>query len=88
MEYAYKGIAASKKYLYEVLQKHKIDYIPSQTNFVIFPVSMDGPAFADKMMQMGVGVRSFRFFGKEWCRVSIGKMEEMQMFASALEKMV
>lgn len=88
MEYAYKNIMASREYLYEVLKKKAIAYIPSQTNFVIFPVNMDGAVFADKMMQEGVGVRSFRFFNKEWCRVSIGKMEEMQMFAVALDKIM
>lgn len=88
MEYAYKSIAASRKYVCEVLKKKAITYVPSQTNFVIFPVNMDGAAFAEKMMQQGVGVRSFRFFDKEWCRVSVGKMEEMEMFATALDKIL
>jgi histidinol-phosphate aminotransferase len=88
MEYAYKNITASRKYVCDVLKKKGILFVPSQTNFVVFPVNMDGVAFAGKMMEQGVGVRSFRFFSKEWCRVSIGKMEEMELFTAALDKIV
>lgn len=87
MKESYEGILASKKYLYGVLKDEGYDYVPSSTNFVIFPVKEDSKAFATKMMNNGVSVRSWEFNQKQWCRVSIGTMEEMKSFALSLAKL-
>ncbi len=76
----------SKEYLYSVLKQQGYDYIPSWGNFVMFPVNMDAQRFADEMAQRGVGVRSWKFAGKEWCRVSIGTMKEMKAFEEAFKQ--
>lgn len=78
---------ASKKYLYEVLKKEGYDYIPSSANFVMFPLKMDGQKFAGEMMKRGVGVRFWKFNNKDWCRVSIGRMDEMEAFADAFKQL-
>jgi len=77
---------ASKNYLYDVLKKEGYDYIPSSTNFVLFPVKMDSRQFVEEMGKRGVGVRFWQFNSKEWCRVSIGRMDEMQAFAAAFKE--
>lgn len=77
----------SKKYLYDVLKSEGYTYIPSSANFVMFPVKMESKRFADEMMNRGVGVRSWAFAGKQWCRVSVGKMEEMEVFAKAFKEL-
>jgi histidinol-phosphate aminotransferase len=77
---------ASKKYLYETLKKEGYSYVPSSANFVIFPVRKDAIEFATAMDKMGIGLRSWRFAGKDWCRISIGTMDEMKAFAEALPK--
>jgi histidinol-phosphate aminotransferase len=77
---------ASKKFLYETLKKEGYEYIPSSTNFVMFPVRMDGEKFTAEMMKRGVGVRFWKFNNKDWCRVSIGRMDEMQAFAEAFRQ--
>ncbi len=78
---------ASKKYLYDVLKKEGYDYVPSSTNFVLFPVKMDARQFVMEMNKRGVGVRSWQFNNKNWCRVSIGRMDEMQAFATAFKEL-
>lgn len=78
---------ASKQFLYETLKKEGYEYIPSVTNFVMFPVRMDSKRFAEEMMKRSVGVRSWQFNNKEWCRVSIGRMDEMQAFADAFKQL-
>lgn len=83
---AFKKTLASKEYLYSVLKKEGYEYIPSSTNFVMFPLNMDAERFTEEMMKRGVGVRPWKFAGKQWCRVSIGKMEEMEMFAQAFKQ--
>ncbi len=77
----------SKKFLYETLKKEGYDYIPSSTNFVMFPLKMDGQKFTAEMMKRSVGVRFWKFNNKDWCRVSIGRMDEMQAFADAFKQL-
>lgn len=77
----------SKHYLYETLKAEGYEYIPSSANFVMFPIKMEGPHFVEEMMKRGVGIRSWKFVGKHWCRVSIGKMEEMKAFAAAFKEL-
>ena len=83
---ALKKTLASKKYLYDVLKKEGYEYIPSSSNFVMFPLKMEGEKFTAELMKRGVGVRNWKFAGKEWCRISIGRMDEMQAFAEAFQQ--
>jgi histidinol-phosphate aminotransferase len=83
---ALKKTLASKEYLYEVLKKEGYTYVPSSTNFVLFPIKMEGKQFTEEMMKRSVGVRFWKFNNKEWCRVSIGRMDEMEAFAAAFKE--
>ncbi|UII22865.1 pyridoxal phosphate-dependent aminotransferase [Fulvivirga ligni] len=76
----------AKEYVYASLKKQGFEYVPSYTNFMIFPLAMDGQAYLDKMYAQGVGVRSFEILGKSWCRVSMGTMDEMKLFTEALQQ--
>lgn len=78
---------ASKQFLYDTLKKEGYEYIPSSANFVMFPLKMDGKRFAEEMMKRGVGIRYWKFAGKDWCRVSLGRMDEMQAFAGAFQQL-
>ncbi|RZK38079.1 MAG: histidinol-phosphate aminotransferase family protein [Hymenobacter sp.] len=83
MQEALQKTVASRQFLYDTLKREGYEYIPSSANFVMFPLKMDGPRFVEEMMKRGVGVRNWQFAGKQWCRVSIGRMDEMQAFAAA-----
>ncbi len=76
----------SKQYLYKVLKEEGYDYIPSVTNFAMFPIRMDGERFIEEMFKRSIGVRNWKFADKEWCRISIGRMDEMQAFAEAFKQ--
>ncbi|TSD67038.1 histidinol-phosphate aminotransferase family protein [Inquilinus sp. KBS0705] len=84
---ALKKTNESKEYLYSVLKKEGYEYIPSSANFVMFPLKMDSKKFTMEMMKRSVGVRNWQFNGKEWCRVSIGRMDEMEAFAEAFKQL-
>ena len=73
-----------KQYVYENLTKMNYKYIPSYTNFIIFPIAMNGKDFLTKMTSKGIMVRAFDIQNKPWCRVSMGTMDEMKMFVKAL----
>ncbi|MES2274653.1 MAG: histidinol-phosphate transaminase [Bacteroidota bacterium] len=84
---ALKKTMASKEYLYSVLKKEGYDYIPSSANFVLFPVKMEAQRFVQEMNNKGVSVRPWKMNGKDYCRVSIGRMDEMQAFAEAFKQL-
>jgi histidinol-phosphate aminotransferase len=83
LQAALKSTTESKEFLYKVLKKQGYDYIPSSTNFVLFPIKMDGKKFVEEMVNRGVSVRYWKFNNKDWCRVSIGLMDEMKEFEQA-----
>ncbi len=70
------------------LKKLGFNPIPSHTSFMIFPIPMAGKAFLDAMFAKGIGVRAFDIFGEDYCRVSMGKPEEMDLFLNALEEVL
>ncbi|WP_318343772.1 pyridoxal phosphate-dependent aminotransferase [Flagellimonas baculiformis] len=80
--------AECREYVYNSLDQMGIEYVPSHTSFLIFPIEMEGKAFLEKMTELQVGVRAFEFMGKNWCRVSMGTMDEMKMFTAALNKVL
>lgn len=77
---------ASRDYLYSTLKGQSYEFIPSSANFVMFPIKMEGRRFAEEMNKRGVGVRSWKFINKDWCRVSVGTMEEMKAFETAFKE--
>jgi histidinol-phosphate aminotransferase len=79
--------AEVKKYVCSQLEKMGYNYIPSYANFVLFPINTPGNKFLSDMESKGVGVRVFQVKGKPWCRVSMGTMEEVQLFVNTLQAM-
>lgn len=77
-----------REYVYDNLTRMGFDYVPSSTSFIIFPIEMEGKGFLEKMTAEGVGVRAFEIYNKNWCRVSMGTMDEMKLFTAALEKVL
>lgn len=79
-----KATAAAREQTMAGLKKLGFSPVPSHTSFMIFPIAMEGKPFLDAMFAKGVGVRAFDIFGKDYCRVSMGKPEEMEIFLTAL----
>ncbi|MDT0643812.1 histidinol-phosphate transaminase [Zunongwangia sp. F363] len=78
----------SRNYFTDYLESRNIDYMPSQTNFVIFPLEMAGDEFLNQVYEREMAVRAFKFWDQDWCRVSMGKMEEMKLFTEALDEIL
>ena len=76
----------AKNYLLASLDKMGYKYLPSYTNFVIFPINIPGRDFLAKMVAKEIGVKAYDIQDKPWCRVSIGTMDEMKLFVSALQE--
>ncbi|AYN68740.1 histidinol-phosphate aminotransferase family protein [Euzebyella marina] len=80
--------AECREFVYSTLEKMGYEYVPSSTSFILFPIEMEGEKFLEKMTAQGVGVRAFDIMDKNWCRVSMGTMEEMKIFSTALQKVL
>ena len=80
--------AKARDYTFTSLKEMGFDPVPSHTSFMIFPIAMEGKEFLEKMLSQKVGVRAFQFMEKDWCRVSMGTMEEMKLFTKALQKVI
>jgi histidinol-phosphate aminotransferase len=79
-----KKTAAAREQTYAGLEKLGLEYVPSHTSFILFPLAVDGQAFLDDMFAHGVGVRVFDVHGKTHCRVSMGTPEEIDLFLESL----
>jgi histidinol-phosphate aminotransferase len=70
------------------LEKNKIFYGASVTNFVFFPAGKDGKTILSGMEEKGYLMRIWDYKQKEWCRVSIGTLEEMTGFVKAFDEVM
>ena len=76
----------TREYVFDELKALGYDPIPSYTSFMLFPLKMDGEAYLEQMFSEGIGVRVFEVDDQPWCRVSMGTMNEMEMFVSSFKK--
>ncbi|MCC9167859.1 pyridoxal phosphate-dependent aminotransferase [Pontibacter harenae] len=77
----------AKDFTYSILKKEGYTALPSHTNFVMFPLKMNGRKFTEEMLKRGVGLRSWEFYDQQWCRVSMGTMDDMKLFADAFKQL-
>jgi histidinol-phosphate aminotransferase len=70
---------------YDCFKQLSLDYIPSHTSFILFNIDKIGADFSQKMQAKNIFVQYREHFGGKWCRVSMGTLEEMKMFCSALK---
>lgn len=78
----------SKEIIYGALDKLGLEYKKSHTNFVFFKTGRPIAEIQEKMLAKGVIVgRPFPPL-LDWCRISTGTIEETELFAEALGKVV
>ena len=87
MAYSRKMNQQSKDYLYKVLTDSGYEYVPSDTNFVLFPIRMNGDRFVMEMMKRGVGLKRVVYRNQHYCRVSMGTLQDMEYFANAFSEL-
>ena len=80
--------AIARKHLTDYLERKKIFFAKSYTNFVMFDAPSDANVILSKLAEQGIGIRVWDFKNKPWLRVSIGTLEEMKTFTKAFEEMV
>jgi histidinol-phosphate aminotransferase len=78
----------AKQIVYNFFQKTGRSYIPSHTNFVFFHTGQPIDKFQETMENQGILVgRPFPPY-LDWCRLSMAKPEEMEVFADRFQRVL
>ena len=78
----------AKDKIYTALDSLGLHYIKSHTNFIFFKTGMDISLFNKAMQDEGIAVgRPFPPY-YEWCRVSTGKIEDIDLLNIAMSKVL
>jgi histidinol-phosphate aminotransferase len=78
-----------KAWLYQELTKLRLEYVPSQTNFIFIDLKRDSQEVYHGLLDRGVIARSGGVFGcPTWLRVTIGTAEENRRFIEALAEVM
>lgn len=88
MSYSRKMNAEARAYFTDYLDRKKWFYGKSHTNVVLFPAPKSGKMILEETMKRGYQIRVWDYQDKEWCRVSIGTLDEMKSFVKAFEEVV
>ena len=80
--------AIARKVLTDYLIQKKIFHSKSQTNVLLFPAPVDGKTILSKLEDKGFLIRVWDYKQKEWCRVSIGTVDEMRAFVKAFDEVI
>lgn len=78
--------AAARKVLEDYVSNKGWFFGKSHINLLFFPAPIDGKTILAKTQEAGYQIRVWDYAGKEWCRVSIGTVEEMKGFVKAFDK--
>jgi len=78
-------IKESRELCYKTFKDLSLEYIPSSTNFILFNVDKINGDLSKRMQEKNIYVQFRNHFGGKWCRVSMGTIEEMRSFCSALK---
>lgn len=88
MSYTRKLNAEARAYFTDYLDRKKWFYGKSYTNVVLFPAPKSGKMILEETMKRGYQIRVWDYQNKEWCRVSIGTLDEMKSFVKVFDELV
>lgn len=80
--------AEAREHLFKYLDSKKWMYGKSHANVVFFPAPKDGKTILDETKARGFEIRVWDYLDKEWCRVSIGTLDEMKAFTKMFDQIV
>jgi len=76
---------AARKYTMDEMKKMGIQFIPSYTNFIFYPVkNYPGDYASDMFEKHKIIMRSNKYSDGQWARVSIGTIDEMKQFIQVI----
>ncbi len=78
----------ARKMCMETFTKLSLEFIPSNTNFMLFNIDPIKKDLIKEMEANNIFVQNRNHFNGKWCRVTMGTIEEMQSFCKVLKTIV
>ncbi|HEU5164828.1 MAG TPA: aminotransferase class I/II-fold pyridoxal phosphate-dependent enzyme [Chitinophagaceae bacterium] len=75
---------AARNYAMDEMKKMGIQFIPSYTNFIFYPVKNYPGEYSADMLKHKIIMRSNKYSDGQWARVSVGTLEEMKQFIQVI----
>jgi histidinol-phosphate aminotransferase len=88
MAFTRKKNAEARDYFCKYLDSKKWFYGKSHANVVLFPAPKDGKTILEETEKRGFQIRIWDYQDREWCRVSIGTLDEMKAFTRAFDEVI
>ena len=84
-----KNNTLGKEFYYKAFEEMKLEYIPTEANFIMVNVEKDSVTVVNEILKKGISLRSGLEFGMPtWIRISIGRPEENQLVIEALKEVI
>ncbi|MDP4178553.1 MAG: histidinol-phosphate transaminase [Bacillota bacterium] len=78
-----------KEYYYKSFSEMGLEYIPTETNFIMVNVLKDSMKVTDELLRKGISLRAGTEFGMNtWLRITIGKIEENILVIEKLKQVL
>ncbi len=82
-------VEKEKKFIYNSLDRMKLEYVPSATNFILINVKKDCKEIFNKLLKRGVIIRDMKAWGLDsYIRVTVGTNAENKKFIEELKKVI
>jgi len=78
--------ALARQMCYDCFKELSLEYIPSHANFILFNIDKVTGDFTKRMEEKKIFVQFRNHFGGKWCRVSMGTIDEMKAFCTAIKE--
>ena len=75
---------AARKYTMDEMKKMGVQFIPSYTNFIFYPVKSYPGEYSTDMFKHKIIMRSNKYSDGQWARVSVGTIDEMKQFIKVI----
>jgi histidinol-phosphate aminotransferase len=89
LNYSKSKIIEAREMINDAVASNGLSALPSQTNFVFVNIGdLNANEFRDQMKQHGILIQGQYGSFKNWSRVSMGKIEDIQRYVDALPKVL
>lgn len=80
-------VRKGKEFWYRELDRMGLEYVPTQTNFILVNVRQSGAALFQRLLKKGIIIRDMKAYGLEqFVRITIGSEEENRRCLRALQE--
>lgn len=86
VKYCASKTTEAREKVYSTLKDLNLEFIPSYTSFLMFNIDPIKCNYEDAMRKKNILVQHRNHFGGKWCRVSMGTLEEMDLFCKSLRE--